>query len=199
MVTINIIKKFNDKCIAELKITDRMTIVAGDSSSGKTHICSMLDEKEGSAYNVDAFDSKGNKVEVYYCGSVKRLEEIVSDESKDYSVIAIDEYVATEINKLSNKKIRGLMDKVNKYFIIFQRDNIIKYHIGVESVKCVKYVNKKYIFDNAVRFNDEYNLGNITKCGLILLEDSRSGYDIFKTYFKIEGKMDVRHSDGNGN
>ena len=40
-----------------------MTIVAGDSSSGKTHICSMLDEKEGSAYNVDAFDSKGSSEE----------------------------------------------------------------------------------------------------------------------------------------
>jgi len=34
---------------------------------------------------------------------------------------------------------------------------------------------------------------------LILMEDSKSGYQIFKHYFQIDGKMDVKHSEGNGN
>ena len=154
MITIEIIKKFNEVCIAELKITDRITIVAGDSSTGKTHICSMLEERESSAYKINAFDSKGKKVGVHYCASINRFVEIFKDKSKDYSVVVIDEYVATELSKIDNKEIRGLMDKVSKYFIIFQRDNIIKYHVGVDSVKHVKYVNKQYIFENPLRFND---------------------------------------------
>ena len=199
MITIEITKKFNDACVAELKITDRMTIVAGDSSTGKTHICNMLEERDGSAYNVSAFDHKGRGVKIHYCASIGRFEEVINDESKDYSVVVIDEYVATELNKIENMKIRGLMDKVKKYFIIFQRDDIIKYHIGVNSVMHVKYIDKKYIFENPLRFNDEYSLGNITKCDLILSEDSKSGYQILKHYFQIDDKMSVRKTGGNGN
>lgn len=70
---------------------------------------------------------------------------------------------------------------------------------GIDSVKHVKYINKQYVFETPLRFNDEYSLGNITKCDLILMEDSKSGYQIFRHYFQVNGKMDVKNSEGNGN
>ena len=122
MVTIKISKKFTGQVVANLQISDRITIVAGDSSTGKTHICSMLEEREDSAYRYEAHDHKGNHIDVYYCASLKRFEEVMYDKSKDYSVVVIDEYVVTELNKLDNKESRGYMDLCCKYFILFQRD-----------------------------------------------------------------------------
>jgi hypothetical protein len=198
MITIVIKRKFNEDIVASLKITDRITIVAGDSSTGKTHICSMLEKRDDSAFVVDVKDSKSRNVELNYCATLENFEQLMYDENKDNSVIVIDEYVASRLNKIENMKSRGYMDKCCKYFVIFQRDCVIKYHIGVNSVYKVIYEDKQYKFEKLLRFNDDYKLGNITKCNTMIVEDSASGYQVLNKYFDIDNKMRVIKGNGNG-
>lgn len=195
MITIKIHKRFNNQCVAELNITDRLTLVSGDSSTGKTKICSMLEDREGSAFRVEVYDSKKNKVDLHYCTSLNRFEEVLLDSSKDMSVVVIDEYVATEINKIENKVIRGKIAKTCKYTVIFQRDCIVKYNVGVNSVMHVQYQNGMYKFIKPLAFNDNIELGNITKCNVVLMEDSKSGAKILSKY--LPNNM-VKTSRGNG-
>lgn len=196
MVTIRITRKFDASCVAELKIADRLNIVLGDSATGKTHICSMLEEREGSAFDIVAINSDGENVPVYYCATLSRFEEITLDKSKDYCVVAVDEYVATEL--LRDNKKSGLLSTTCKYFLVFHRDATVKFNVGVNSVLKVVYDDHIYRFQKALNFNKEYNLDNLKKCDVMIIEDSKSGFKIMKRYFNISNKMKVENTEGNG-
>lgn len=196
MVTIRITRKFDSSCVAELNVTDRLSIVLGDSATGKTHICSMMEEREDSAFEVKAVNSDGNDVPVYYCATLARFDEIVSVMKKVNSVIVIDEYVTTQLLRDNLKS--GLLNTVSNYFIVFHRDATVKFNVGVNSVFKVDYTDHVYRFQKAINFSVESNIERMKQCDLMLIEDKKSGFIIMKHYFETPNKMKVDTTSGNG-
>lgn len=197
MVRLQIFRKFDDSRVVDITITDRLTIVGGNSSTGKTHICDMLVKHPRNAFYSIVKNKKDNSVNITLCTSVEEFTEVINNKLLDNTLVVIDEYVASKLAK--KPKLAGLMSKTEKYFLIFQRDLIARYNVGINSLYKVVYKNRQYSFEKLLPFNDDYKLGNITKCTKIIMEDSNSGFKIMRKYFNIPNKMEVDTSEGNGN
>lgn len=198
MVNINIYRKLTGKHVANLNITDRINLVVGDSGTGKSHICDMINPRGNAIFKHEAHTHKGVPVRVVYCEYIDTLKTMIQDKEYDMSVIIMDEYLATEVNKPENIKIKNMLDGARRYFVIFQRDNIIKYNVGINSLFKVVRHQGIYRFEKYIHLNEIVNIGNITGCTHIITEDSKSGYIILSRYFQDDTDMVVAGSDGNG-
>lgn len=156
----------------------------------------MIAPRPNNPYAVKAYDQNKNDVKIIYCSDIDNLESVMKDKEKEFSVVVIDEYLADEINSIENKVTRGKLDTVCMYFVIFQRDNEVRYHLGVNSVYEVVYDNG-YKFIKSLKFNEISNIQSIMDHTPILVEDGKSGYKILRKYFDIPNIMEVIKADGN--
>lgn len=143
MINVTIYKKVNDRKVAEFTLTDRLSIVVGDSATGKTHISNMLSQNTRSPYTYVA-GNKNNKytTKVMKCNSVEYFEECLDNTDLDGSVLVLDEY---EVGVLSTHL--GVINKAKhsrKYCLFLSRDGLIKHDVGVNSVFVVKRTNEVY-------------------------------------------------------
>jgi hypothetical protein len=147
MINIKITRKFDDECIADLTINNKVTIINGNSGTGKTKICRMIYGPESRAYNIIAIDSEDRVYEVCHCPSIDRLSELISNKSNiNNSIIVIDEYVATDLSKPEYRNIGKSLSKKSNYLIIFQRDESIKWITSKSIELHVEHKNKCYYF-----------------------------------------------------
>ena len=197
MVTVSIKKKIDDKSVAEISLTDRITVLIGDSGTGKTYICNMLSERIDNPFYYIAGNRKNKfSTRVFVYDNLRTFERDLEDLELDGSILVLDEYAAGKLS--SDTKLAGKVAKANKYTLIISRECTIKYNIGVESVKKVEYthgifkVTRYFTEENTNQNNDSKLM--LTDC--ILTEDAKSGYQFLNTVF---GSMiEVRSSKGNG-
>lgn len=120
--------------VADLEITDRLSIVTGNSGTGKTHLCNMvqtsLDEDNG-VLSIAAYDTVIKKnAEIYFAQSAEILQGLLENPKTDRGVIICDEYTA-------NKYIQPT---ISKYVLLFDRE-----YYTINSENEVSLMNLRYI------------------------------------------------------
>lgn len=133
MVQIDISSKRDNKNIVSLHICDRLTLMVGDSGSGKSLTCDALTRasRQGSIYKYTAY--RGSKqLRVVTCTSVVEMQYYYNDKSFEGNVIIADEYVANEA--VANGVILETITKSNVYTILMFREFKKKINIGLSAV-----------------------------------------------------------------
>ena len=131
---------------AYLELTDRLSIVTGNSGTGKTHLCSMiqasLDEDNG-VFTISAYDTVTKKeTSVYFARSTQILQQLLTDPATERSVIVCDEYTTDKLYK--EPALRNNLTERESHFLLFSRD----YKTIAPTAKIVEllYINKTYKF-----------------------------------------------------
>lgn len=202
MVTIKIVNTISEVLVAKLQITDRVTMVIGNSGTGKTHICEMSDSisrdtvKKNQAYYSVAVDYRnGNSLQVLHVTDLQTYEELLDNSKYDNAILMLDEDVTDGFYK--NLNLVAKMMKSCKYTVLYTRDGIVRLSVGVNSVLKVERVRGVYTFRRYFNERQSSTNINLTKVTTIITEDTKSGLDFWKKYFEPEIK--VVSSSGNGN
>ena len=186
----------NKRVKFEFDIKRNITIVRGDSGTGKTTLVSMVDTyaRLGSDSGVDISCDKR-------CLTLNNSNwEAVLDSVKD-SIIFIDEENTVVKTDAFAKKIRS----TDNYYVIITRENLPNLPYSVEEIYGIhrsgKYADMKQTYNSFYRLYTSDDMTSEEPAELIVVEDSNSGYEFFKavTNEKSEcisagGKTNIRRS-----
>lgn len=191
MVMIRIYEKISDDLIAELKIVDRLTLIIGDSGTGKSHICDMLVKTVSNPYYYKIEDTNKKCKDIIVCSNKDDYIRNLTDDSKDYSVLLLDEYGANELR--SDKDRKNLILKYYKYTVLILREGINSFNVGLHSIKELGYRDNVYKLEDDILKKVELSDDELRSKNCIITEDSKSAYQYFKYYFG-ESKLIVDYA-----
>lgn len=186
----------NKRVKFEFDIKRNITIVRGDSGTGKTTLVSMVDTyaRLGSDSGVDISCDKR-------CLTLNNSNwEAVLDSVKD-SIIFIDEENTMIKTDAFAKKIRS----TDNYYVIITRENLPNLPYSVEEIYGIhrsgKYADMKQTYNSFYRLYTSDDMISEEPAELIVVEDSNSGYEFFKTVtneksecISAGGKTNIRRS-----
>lgn len=167
----------NNQIFFELLIERNITVITGDSGTGKTKLFNLV--KNYSLYrknsgitlkckkNIDYLD-KGN-----WESKIKELDD---------SIIFIDEGA----DFVKTYEFAKLISSSSNYYVIISRESLPQIPYSVDAVKKIVKNNRKPIFeklytDISVKDISDFNYD------LILVEDSKSGLQFFENASKVFG------------
>lgn len=166
----------------EFDITRNLTIIQGDSATGKTTLVDMIRESH--------FDGESGITISSKC-PLRVLEGDLWKEQLSYikdSIVFIDEgssFVETEDFAREAKKS-------SNYFVIVTRENLDMLPVSVEEVYGIKSIGRygklEKVYHEIYRLYD-FNKGNelpVTPT-VIMVEDSNSGYQFFRDVAEKKG------------
>ena len=180
------IEVYNNKAHYFLTIKRNITILQGDSASGKSELIRLIGEHEANG-NSSGITVKCDKK----CTVLTNVDWELRLSSLKQSIIFIDETAAF----LKDKKFAEMVRGADNYFVIVSRDDLVQLPYSVEEIYGLKNVSdsSKYKAYKKV-YNEMYKLYNLMdindKVGAdqVITEDSNSGYECYKEIF---GKMCV--------
>ena len=157
----------------EIEFNRKVTIIQGDSGTGKTKIVEIFRRfVESKAASVST--SNGVKVEVFFPNI--RWETIIN--SSENRLFIIDE----ECKWITSKRFTELVHRSNNYFIIISRDPLKGLNYSYKEIYEMKKSGK---FNKTVRKYDSYINTNLDKrCEVVLVEDSNSGLEFYKSHIQ---------------
>lgn len=173
----------NSKLRYEFTINRNITIIRGDSSTGKTTILSMLSEY------ITAGRSSGIYVK---CDKDCRILSGIYWKS-DLSVMKDSLIFIDECNDFvySDDFARAVKTS-DCYFIIITREDLPNLPYSVEEVYGLRVSNKyagiKQCFNEMFKIYGKYPLVNTGEIDLVITEDSNSGYEFFKSIISGDKK-----------
>lgn len=165
----------NNKLRYEFTINRNITIIRGDSSTGKTTILNMLNEY------ITAGRSSGIQVK---CDKTCRILSGMYWKS-DLSVIKDSLVFIDECNDfVYTNDFAKAVKASDCYFIIITREDLPNLPYSVNEVYGLRVSNKyagiKQCYNEMFRLYGEYTLAAESDTNVIIVEDSNSGYDFFK-------------------
>ena len=186
----------NKRVKFEFDIKRNITIVRGDSATGKTTLVSMVDtyDRLGSDSGIDVSCDKR-------CLTLNNSNwEAVLDSVKD-SIIFIDEENTVVKTDAFAKKIRS----TDNYYVIITRENLPNLPYSVEEIYGIhnsgKYSDMKKTYNSFYRLYTVDDMISENPAELIVVEDSNSGYEFFKAVtnensecISAGGKTNIRRS-----
>lgn len=157
-----------------LDIDKRLTIIKGNSATGKSHLVRLIDEYGKSGVVIKS------PLELIHVNS-KILNAF--NLKKDKNLL----YVFDEDDGISDKNVINFINDINNNVIIITRDiSLPEINYGIDNVYEFRESNK---FNILVRKYDKINKNNINTRELskILTEDSGSGFDFYSNLnnFKV--------------
>lgn len=158
----------------EITVDEKLSIIRGDSGTGKTSLSLLLDNKEASV---------SCKYKVVHYTPTMWSEDLAF---KDNQIYLFDE----DCGFITSKEFATSIFKVNSYFIFITRKNIYNMSISINSVYKLHH-SGKYVLNKKLYNFDKYVKG--TDCDCVLTEDSKSGYQFIKALsdkevFSADGK-----------
>lgn len=169
------IRVSNNRAKFRFTLERNITIVRGDSGTGKTTLYDMIAEYtrlgEASGVQVAALcpcvaltdmDWKNQLSHTY--GSV-----VFIDEGADY---------------LASQEFAGVIQKTDNYYVIFNRENLHELPYSVEEIYEIKTSNRYHTFEKLYRRHDDYVYSNgrnrrKAPANVLLTEDSRAGLQLY--------------------
>ena len=153
-----------------ISIERKYTILRGNSATGKSYFCKLLNAPRNDAINVDCDVTIRNIVTIDDFNTFSKLSGriLVIDESSDIFE-NINEYMKA-------------MSMSDNYFILITRDRLRGLPISTKEIyelKSVKRGGKTNSYVNRIYETKEF-VGDIT--GIVITEDSKSGNQFYKTY-----------------
>lgn len=171
----------NNRLHYEFEIKRNITIIQGDSATGKTTLINMLRQAEnlGASSGVDVI-----------CDVPCRILEgrnwklILREMSGN--IIFMDEdniFINTE-------EFASAMKDSDNYFVLITRENLYNLPYSVEEIYGLhtsgKYQNTKKVYQQMYQIYSDFQTMPV-KPGQIIVEDSNSGFDFFKAVGEEKG------------
>ncbi len=170
----------NGKTKYSFELNRNITIVRGNSGTGKTTLYDMIAEytRLGSNSGVQLSCDKEciALVDIDWKNQLRKTND---------SIVFIDEGAEYLSSKDFAKAIKG----TTNYYVIFNRENLHELPYSVEEIYEIKTSGKYHRFEKAYKRGDDYSYSllkrkNQTKLKVLLLEDSKSGFQFFESFFK---------------
>ena len=165
----------NSRVKFEFDIKRNITIVRGDSATGKTTLVSLIDtyDRLGADSGVEVFCSRR-------CLTVNNSnwESVLSSVSE--CIVFIDE----ENTVIKSDDFARKIKDTNNYYVIITRENLPNLPYSVEEIYGI-HTSGRYA-DMRRTYNSFYQLYTVDeqrvadKAETVIVEDSNSGYDFFK-------------------
>ena len=165
----------NSRIKFEFDIKRNITVIRGDSATGKTTLISLLDmyERMGEESGVSISCEKK-------CRTINNANwESVIDSSRDCIIFADEDVKAIKSDEFAVK-----VKESGNYFVLVTRENLHNLPYSVEEVYGIhssgKYMDIRQTYNSFYRLYEfgEYTTGK--KASTIVVEDTNSGYDFFK-------------------
>ncbi|MBQ9065539.1 MAG: translation initiation factor 2 [Blautia sp.] len=184
----------NNRVKYEFDIRRNITIIKGDSATGKTTLVSLIE-----TYDRLGSDSGIEVVCTRRCLTVNNSNwEAVLDRSSD-SIVFIDEENTIIKSKDFAKKIQG----TSNYYVIVTRENLPNLPYSVEEIYGIhnsgRYSDLRKTYNSFYRLYGSPFSGYDRKVQKIIAEDSNAGYEFFKSaactdinVFSAGGKTKIR-------
>lgn len=181
----------------DLDIFGKVSLVLGDSATGKTYLTdalvSIINQQGIWEYKCIDTSRRGAEIEVYAAATLTDLRSYMTE--KEGALIVVDEDLA-DLARTANIKY----EDSNNYFLIFDRDDIVKYEINVNSVYVLvknevdgKYIRTLKPFINLYRHSVSDD--DISSIKYMLTEDTASGLMFWKS---VISKLQVLEYDEYG-
>lgn len=171
----------NNKISYKFEIHRNLTIVRGDSATGKTTLYSMV-------YDYASLGKKsGVKIQCDRECTVLPLKDWEKSlKSIKDSIVFIDE----GNEDISSPAFAREIKKTNNYYVFFVRENLHELPYSVEEIYRVACKGKKHWLEKIYQPNPNHILSQSQKISFetILTEDSNSGYQFFKEYSLLFSK-----------
>ena len=165
----------NNRLHYELEIKRNITIIKGDSATGKTTLIDMVRQ----------FSNFGNSsgIEIISdvsCRVVEGVDWKILVQNIARSIIFIDEENAF----IRTKEFAEQVKQSDNYFVLVTRENLYNLPYSVEEIYGLyssgKYQNTKKVYQHFYRIYTDSLLKTKVRPDKIITEDTNSGYDFFK-------------------
>lgn len=179
----------NNRLHYEFEIKRNITIIQGNSATGKTTLINMLRQAEnlGESSGIDI--SCDVPCRVLEGRNWKVILENISE-----SIIFIDE----ENTFINTEEFASAIQGTDNYYVLITRENLYNLPYSVEEIYGLyssgKYQNTRKIYQQMYRIYSGENFMPVEPEKLIV-EDSNSGYDFFENVSK-ENQMECESAHG---
>ena len=181
------IEVYNNKAHYFLTVKRNITILQGDSASGKTELIRLISEHEANG-NSSGITVKCEKK----CTVLTNVDWELRLSTIKQSIIFIDETASF----LKEKKFAEMVRGADNYFVIISRDDLEQLPYSVEEIYGLRDVSdsSKYKTYKKV-YNEMYKLYNLADISskivpeLVLSEDSNSGFECYRLIY--DGKCET--------
>ena len=177
----------------EFELRRNLTILRGDSATGKTTLIEMIQDHEN--------DPSGSPVELISDKKCYVLEGALWKEQLagiTDSIVFIDEgntFVKTE-------EFAGVIQNTDNYYVIVSRESLPALPYSVEEIYGIresgKYASTKQIYNEFYRLYGVKNHSEQIIPSRIIVEDSNSGFDFFDKLSKDQ-RYEVSSANGKSN
>lgn len=183
----------NKKIRYDFEVKRNITIIKGDSATGKTTLADMIAE-----YEENGADSGIRLACDRECHTLQgRYWKALLAEMKN-SIIFIDEG-----NKfVSSVEFAEEVKKSDNYFVIITRETLETLPYSVDEIygirKSGKYGTLKNVYNEMYKIYTNVNVNESVKVDYIITEDSKAGYQFFKEVYSSE-HLQCISADGKSN
>lgn len=182
----------NNKLHYEFEIKRNITIIQGDSATGKTTLINMLRQAEnlGESSGVDVLSNVP-------CRILEGVSWKLILQNTEGTIFFIDEENAFINTEEFAAEVRGS----DNYFVLITRENLYNLPYSVEEIYGLyasgRYQNTKKIYQQMYRIYSDIQELPI-KPELFIVEDSNSGYEFFKAV-SDERNLECESAGGKSN
>lgn len=184
-----VIKDLYEKLIFDLEIENRVTIIRGESATGKSTLLRYIQESENMRINIES----PKKLLVTNKESLKNVLAMskTGELSNDYI------YFLDEDDGVDSPEIGSIINNSKNMFVIITRDTSLpNINYGIDQIyefkKSGKYNILKRKYSTNLNTNHQINLLKLDK---IIVEDGGSAFEFYKTLSRFK----VNSSFGNSN
>ena len=182
----------NNRVQYKFTLRRNLTILRGDSATGKTTLIDLITQYAGDKENSGVFLQCDKPCAVLTAD----LWQIRLSMMKD-SIVFIDEDNAF----VSTQEFAELVKKSDNYYVIAIREALPQLPYSVEEIYTLKNVTRGYgkikrLYTSFAHiYQKELSAQPIPKPDVVIVEDSNSGYQFFKNIFEEQG---IRCISANG-
>ena len=180
----------NAKIRYEFTIRRNITIIKGDSATGKTTLVEMIREYYESGENSGIRLKCEKECRVLAGRDWRMLLETVHE-----SIIFIDEDNAF----LPSKEFAEAVRSSDNYYVIVTREGLPNLPYSVEEIYGIresgKYASLKQTYNELFHIYGREDYAGLVKTEYVIVEDSNSGYEFFS---EVMGKRDIEVSSARG-
>lgn len=180
MIGIHHVKVKNRDAVFQFDLYRNITIVRGNSGTGKTTLFDMIADytrlKEASGVNISCDKACVALIDIDWKNQLKNIED---------SIVFIDEGSAY----LKTKEFARVIKETDNYYVIFNRESLHELPYSVNEIYEIKPSKKYHRFEKIFKSNDKHiyykdRENGVLNFDTLLTEDSKSGYQFYQNYFQ---------------